>query len=113
MLVVAAGGAAHILVRGYGLAAARARPPGGVQFVAFGIQAGLQEVFLRNVNVFSGFDTGQRKVMAFSRVVATWCLFLHCRPAFCCVVTTGGAVTRPPLGPLRFGHPHPLAKDAS
>ena len=61
MLVVAAGGAAHILVRGYGLAAARARPPGGVQFVVFGIQAGLQEVFLGDVDVFSGFDAGQRK----------------------------------------------------
>src|SRR5215472_5790691 len=95
VLVSATGGAAHILVRVYGLPAASARPPARVQFVAFEVDAGVCEVLLGILHVASGLDAGQRKVNTFGRVVAAWCLVLHCRPAFCCAVTVRAARPTP------------------
>src|SRR5262249_11510996 len=104
VLVSAAGGAAHILVRVYGLPAARARPPARVQFVAFEVDAGVCEVLLGILHVVSGLDAGQRKVNTFARVVVTGCLVLHCRPAFCCAVTVRAA------RPTSFRAPSPASQ---
>src|SRR5215469_13471722 len=104
VLVSTTGGAAHILVRVYGPPAARAHPPAGVQFVAFEVDAGVCEVLLGILHVMSGLDAGQRKVNAFGRVVATWRLVLHCRPAFCCAVTVRSA------RPTSFRAPSPASQ---